>query len=180
MKTVKEVILGVAGGISAYKACDLLRILQRDDFNINVVMTKEAANFIKPLTFQTLSGNKVFNDMFDENIEWNPNHISLAKRADVIIIAPVTANFIGKLAGGICDDLLGCICFGTEAKIILCPAMNENMYKHKIVQANLGKLKDFGMIIVPPIKGRLACGDTGMGHMANVEEIVKIVKKHIK
>lgn len=180
MKIAKEVILGVTGGISAYKACDLVRFLQRDGFDITVVMTKEAANFIKPLTFQTLSGNKVFTDMFDENIEWNPQHISLAKRAAVVLIAPVTANFIGKLANGICDDLLSCICLSTEAKIILCPAMNENMYKHKIVQANLEKLKDLGMIIVSPIRGRLACGDIGIGHMARAEEIVQIVKKHIK
>lgn len=180
MKKAKEIILGVTGGISAYKACDLVRLLQRDGFNITVVMTKEAANFVKPLTFQTLSGNEVFSDMFEKNIEWNPKHISLAKKADIIIIAPVTANFIGKLASGICDDLISCICLAAEAKIILCPAMNENMYKHKIVQANLEKLKNLGMVIVSPIKGRLACGDVGIGHMAEVEEIAKITKKHIK
>lgn len=180
MKRAKEILLGVTGGISAYKACELVRFLQRDGFNISVVMTKEAANFIKPLTFQTLSSNKVFTDMFEENIEWNPRHITLAKRAALVLIAPVTANFIGKLANGICDDLLSCICLSTEAKIILCPAMNENMYKHKIVQSNLERLKDLGMIVVSPIRGRLACGDIGIGHMAPVEEIVQIVKKRIK
>lgn len=180
MKKIKEIILGVTGSISAYKACDLLRFLKNSGFNIRVVMTEEATNFIKPLTFQALSGNEVYINMFTENTSWNPKHIALAKAADIIVIAPATANFIAKLANGICDDLLSCICVATRAKIVLCPAMNENMYKHKAVQDNVRKIKELGVIIVGPVKGRLASGDIGIGHMVEVEDIVRVTKRSIK
>ncbi|MFH1856483.1 MAG: flavoprotein [Candidatus Omnitrophota bacterium] len=177
MKKNKEIILGVTGGISAYKSCDLLRFLQKEGFSVTVVMTKEAKKFITPLTFQTLSKNKVYLDMFEEDVDWNPKHISLAERTSLIIVAPATANFIGKLANGICDDLLSCVCLASPAKIILCPAMNENMYKQKIVQDNLSKIKSWGHEIVGPIKGALACGRNGIGHIAEFEKIIKVAKK---
>jgi phosphopantothenoylcysteine decarboxylase/phosphopantothenate--cysteine ligase len=180
MKKTKEIILGITGSISAYKSCDLLRLLRNAGFNISVIMTKEATNFIKPLTFQTLSGNRVYQDLFEETVEWNPKHISLAKRANLVVIAPATANFIGKLANGICDDLLSCVCLATQAKIILCPAMNENMYRYKVVQTNLKKLKELGFIVIGPVKGRLASGDIGIGHLAELEDILKVIRRHLK
>jgi phosphopantothenoylcysteine synthetase/decarboxylase len=180
MKKAKEVVLGVTGGISAYKACGILRALKRSGFDVSVVMTKEAANFITPLTFQALSGRRVFMNMFDETVERDPKHISLAKRANLIVIAPATANFVAKLANGICDDLLTCICLATRAKIILCPAMNENMYRHKITQENIAKLKKLGLIIIGPVEGRLTSGDIGIGHLAGTEDIAKVIKRNIR
>lgn len=179
MKKGKDVILGITAGISAYKSCELARNLKEEGFNVTVVMTKNAVNFVTPLTFKTLSGNRVYSDIFDQTLDWDPKHINLAQKADIIVVAPATADFIGKLANGICDDLLSCVCIAAKCKIILCPAMNTNMYENEIVQDNLRKLKKAGYIIAGPVKGRLACGDIGAGRMEKVENIRQVIKREI-
>lgn len=178
MSGKKEIILGVTGSIAAYKSCDLIRRLQEAGFNVSVIMTREAEEFITPLTLETLSGNRVFRGMFQEAKEsWEIDHISLAEKADLFLIAPATANIIGKLASGIADDFLGCTAISTKAPVVICPAMNEAMYRNKIVQENIRKLKSLGYKFIEPIKGRLACGKTGEGCLASVERIVDEVKK---
>lgn len=176
----KEVILGVTGSIAAYKACDIINILRRSGFNVTVIMTKEAKEFISPLTLQTLSNNKVYCDMFELPTEWNPLHTSLADKANLILIAPACANTIGKIANGICDDLLTCVVLASDAKILIAPAMNEKMYGHPAVQENIKVLKARGVKFVGPIKGPLACGHDAVGHIATIDSIVSEVKKSLK
>ncbi len=171
MKENAQVILGVCGGIAAYKACDIIRRLQENKREVTVVMTKSSEEFITPLTLETLSGKKAYTGLFDKRE--NLAHISLSKLADVLLIAPATANIIGKIANGIADDLLTCIAMTTRAKIIIVPAMNSQMYNNKIVQENCEKLKKFGIQFVQPIEGNLACGDEGPGHIAEIDDIVK-------
>jgi phosphopantothenoylcysteine decarboxylase/phosphopantothenate--cysteine ligase len=136
-------------------------------------LTKEAEEFVTPLTFQTLSGNKTYSDLFELPDEWNLVHTSLADKAGLVLIAPATANVIGKIAGGICDDILTCTVFATDAPVLIAPAMNEKMYEHKIVQENIRKLKNIGYNFVGPIRGRLACGHEAIGHIAETSQIVK-------
>ena len=174
------VVLGVTGSIAAYKACEIISLLKKDSINVEVILTKEAAEFVAPLTFQTLSQNKVITDMFEAPDEWSPVHTSLADRADAILIAPATANIIGKLAGGICDDMLSCTVFASKVPVLIAPAMNEKMYKHEIVQENIAKLKKTGYKFIGPVKGHLACGCNDIGHIAEVSEIVKEVKRLLK
>ena len=176
-KSKREILLGITGGIAAYKACDIINRLRKLGYRITVVMTAEAHHFITPLTLQSLSGNKVFSDMFAPPTEWEPVHISLAQKAHLVVVAPCSANLIGKLASGICDDLLTCTILATKAKILLVPAMNENMYKNSIVQENVVKLQKRGYAFIGPIKGHLVCGTEGIGHLAVVDDIVKMVKK---
>jgi phosphopantothenoylcysteine decarboxylase/phosphopantothenate--cysteine ligase len=180
VKGRREIILGVTGGIAAYKACDIINGLRKVGIGVTVIMTKEAGHFITPLTLQSLSGNKVYSDMFETVSEWEPEHIALAKKADLVLVAPCSANVIGKVAAGICDDLLTCTILATKAKVLFAPAMNENMYKHKTVQANIAKLKDCNYKIIGPIKGRLVCGDEGIGHLAGVDDILKEAKRLLK
>ncbi len=172
----KNVILGVTASIAIYKACDIIRRLRAEGFAVTVVMTSEAEKFIQPILFQGLSGNKVYRGLFDEQEAWEIEHISLAEKADLVLIAPATANIIGKIAAGICDDLLTCVCCATQAPILISPAMNENMYKNRITQDNIKKLKLLGYRFIEPIKGRLACGRVGVGCLAEVESIIKAVK----
>lgn len=176
----KEVILGVTGSIAAYRACDIVNSLKKAGLNVTVVMTKEAKEFISPLTFQTLSHNKVYSDMFETHSEWNPIHTSLADKADLIIIAPACANVIGKLANGICDDLLTCVVTASAAKVLIAPAMNEKMYASPAIQENINKLKNRGVRMVGPVKGPLACGHEGIGHIAGLDTIVSEVKRSLK
>jgi phosphopantothenoylcysteine decarboxylase/phosphopantothenate--cysteine ligase len=177
----REIILGVTGSIAAYKSCDLIRRLQEAGFNISVVMTREAEEFITPLTLETLSGNRVYRKMFEQAREnWEIDHISLAEKADLVLVAPATANIIGKIAFGICDDILSCAVISTAAPVVVCPAMNDAMYNNKIVQENIKKLQGLGYKFIGPVKGRLACGKTGTGCLAPVEEIVEAVKKILK
>ena len=173
MSKSKEIILGVTGSIAAYKACELINRLRERRINVTAVMTKEAQEFITPLTLQTLSANKVVCDLFalPENV--NPLHISLAQRADLVLIAPATANIIAKLAAGLADDALTALCLSTRAPIVLCCAMNEQMFKHKITRENIARLKKAGSRFIGPRIGRLVCGGRGMGHLAEVEEIVR-------
>ncbi len=175
MSRDKKILLGVTGSIAAYKAAELIRRLKEESYLVSVVMTREAGRFITPLTLRSLCGQKVFQDMFDEE-SWRMNHISLAKEIDLFLIAPATANVIGKIACGLAEDLLTTIALATKAKIIIAPAMNDEMFKNKIVQENIKKLKNLGIIFVPPIKGNLACGTYGEGHLAEIEDIVKTVK----
>jgi phosphopantothenoylcysteine decarboxylase/phosphopantothenate--cysteine ligase len=177
MKKAKDIILGVTASIAIYKACDILRRLKELGFAVTVVMTEEAQELIKPLVFQSLSGNKVYRGMFEHSDTWEIEHISLAEKADLVLIVPATANIIGKIACGICDDLLTCIVCATKAPVLIAPAMNENMYRNRIVQNNIKKLISLGYKFVEPRRGRLASGKLGIGCLAEVETIVKEAKK---
>jgi len=176
MNKTKNIILGVTASIAIYKSCDLVRRLQEEGCSVTVVMTKEAEELIKPVVFQSLSGNKVYTGMFSDTEEWEIGHVSLADRADLVLVAPATANIIAKVAGGICDDLLTCIISATQASVLLAPAMNTNMYKNKITQRNIVQLKSLGYKFVGPREGKLACGKTGVGCLAEVEVIVRAAK----
>lgn len=180
MPKKKEVLLGITGSIAAYKACDIINCLKRAGFNVIPLMTREAKYFISPLTLQTLSGNKVYEDMFALPDNFDPLHTSLAEKANLVLVAPATANFIGKLAGGICDDILSCVILATKAPVLIAPAMNDRMYNHKVVKANISRLKEFGYEFIGPVSGKLACGYVGMGHLAGVDEIVTRVKKVLR
>lgn len=173
----KNIILGVTASIAIYKACDIARRLKEQGFSVTVAMTKEAEELIKPIVFQSLSGNKVYSGLFQTPETWEIEHVSLAELASLILIAPATANIIGKISAGICDDLLTCVICATKAPVLICPAMNDNMYKNKITQQNINKLKSLGYRFVEPKMGRLACGKTGVGCLAEVETIVSAVKK---
>ena len=177
MTKKKNIILGVSASIAIYKACDVVRRLKEQGFVVTVVMTPEAEEFIKPIIFQGLSGNKVYRGFFAEPNAWEIEHISLAEKGDLVLIAPATANIIGKIACGICDDLLTCICCAAKAPVLLAPAMNENMYKNKIVQENIKKLKSLGYKFIEPVEGNLACGKVGVGCLAEVDTIIREVKK---
>lgn len=180
MAKAKTVILGVTGSIAAYKSADVIRRLKEKGLDVSVVMTREAEKFITPLTLKALSGKNVFRDMFDEKEDaWEMAHIKLAQKADMLLIAPATANIIGKIACGIADDLLTCTVMATKAKILMAPAMNDQMYKNKIVEENIAKLKKTGVHFIEPVKGSLACGTFGEGHLADVDDIVKAVSKLI-
>ena len=171
----KTVVIGVSGGIAAYKACDVVSRLKKLNANVHVIMTKGATEFVTPLTFQSLSQNYVVSDMFEEPKTWDVEHISLAKKADVFLIAPATANVIGKIANGICDDMLTTTVMATTGKVLIAPAMNTNMYKNPILQRNISILKELGYNFVNPESGRLACGDVGEGKLASSDTIVEAV-----
>ena len=175
----KNILLGVTGGISAYKSCELSRLLIKDGADVNVVMTSNAEKFVSALTFQYLTGNKVSNDMYDVS-DPKISHIDLADKADLIIICPATANFISKFANGIADNLLLNILLATKVQIIVCPAMNVNMYENKIIQENITRLKKNGVIFIEPETGELACGWEGKGRLAEIENILKFIKKKLQ
>jgi phosphopantothenoylcysteine decarboxylase/phosphopantothenate--cysteine ligase len=175
----KEVVLGVTGSIAIYKAGDIVRRLKDKGFLVTVVMTKEAEEFIRPALFQSLSGNKVYRGLFDSPETWEIGHVSLADKAKLVLIAPATANIIAKVAYGISDDLLTCLVLATKAPVLICPAMNENMYLNKITQENIKKLKNLGYEFIGPREGKLACGKKGLGCLAEVETIVKEVEKNL-
>ena len=171
----KTVVIGVSGGIAVYKTLDVISRLRKLGVNVNVIMTKSATEFVTPLSFQSLSQNYVVCDMFEDPKTWDVEHISLAKRADVFLIAPATANVIGKMAHGIADDMLTTTVMATKGKVLIAPAMNTNMYENPIVQRNISILKELGYNFVEPESGRLACGDTGKGKLATPETIVEDV-----
>lgn len=162
----KNIVLGVSGGIAAYKACELVSRLKKLNAEVHVIMTASASKFVSPLTFQSLSLNQVVVDMFESPKYWEIEHISLAKLADVLVIAPATANVIGKLASGIADDMLSTTVMAASSPVIIAPAMNTNMYENPAVQENIQRLKKRGYIFVEPGEGRLACGDVGKGKLA--------------
>lgn len=176
-----QVIVGVTGSIACYKACDLVSALRKEDgVAVHVVMTKEAARFVSPLTFQTLSGNRVYSDLFEAPEEWDLLHTSLSAQADLVLVCPATLNLIGKLANGICDDLLTCILFATKAPVVLAPAMNKAMYEHKVTQGNITRLKSLGYEFVGPIRGELACRQVGMGHIAEGQDVLTAARRRLK
>ena len=176
----KNIILGVTASIAIYKACDIARRLLKEDFDLSIVMTKNAAQLISPKVLSALAGGQVYWDMFEVSAIWGMEHISLAKKADLVLIAPATANIIGKIANGIADDLLSTTVVATRAPVLIAPAMNENMYRNRIVQEGIQKLKRLGYKFIEPKKGRLACGDVGIGHLAEVEAIVREAKRFLK
>jgi phosphopantothenoylcysteine decarboxylase / phosphopantothenate---cysteine ligase len=168
----KTVVIGVSGGIAVYKICDVVSRLKKLGVNVHVIMTKSSTEFVAPLTFQTLSQNYVVTDMFEDPKTWDVEHISLAKKADLFLVAPATANVIGKISNGIADDMLTTTIMATKAKILFAPAMNTNMYENPIVQRNIKTLRELGYNFVEPESGRLACGDIGSGKLASPEVIV--------
>ena len=173
MLTGKTIVLGVTGGIAAYKSANLASMLVKLNADVHVIMTHNATHFITPMTFETLTNNKCIVDTFDRNFSFDVKHVSLAKKGDLFVVAPCTANVIGKLAHGICDDMLTTTMLATKAPKLIAPAMNTGMWENPILQDNLLKLKGYGYHIIDPIIGRLACGDTGTGKMNSEEVIVE-------
>ncbi|MDY4442689.1 MAG: bifunctional phosphopantothenoylcysteine decarboxylase/phosphopantothenate--cysteine ligase CoaBC, partial [Butyricicoccus sp.] len=171
----KTVVLGVTGGIAAYKACDLVSRLHKKHINIRIIMTEHACEFVQPLTFEVLSGNRVVTDMFNRDFPWEVEHISLAKAADVFAVVPATANILGKYAHGIADDMLSTTLLATRAPVLFAPAMNTAMYENPAVQQNIMELKQRGCLFVEPASGMLACGDTGKGKLADVDTIEQAI-----
>ena len=172
MNDKKNIVVGITGGIAAYKTIDVISRLRKLGYEINVIMTKSACEFVTPLTLETISNNPVTTDMFKRETPWEVEHIALAKKADLFVIAPATANIIGKIANGIADDMLTTTIMAHTGKKLIAPAMNTNMYANSIVQENLRKLKEMGYETVGPGSGMLACGDVGWGRMSEPEEIV--------
>lgn len=175
----KTILIGVSGSIAAYKVATLVSMLKKQEAEVIVSMTENATNFINPITFETLTNNRCLVNTFDRNFEFNTEHISVAKKADLVIIAPATANVIGKIANGIADDMLTTTIMACKCKKLIAPAMNTNMYENPIVQDNIEKLKHFGYEIIEPNEGRLACGDVGKGKMAEPEEILEYIFREI-
>ena len=173
MLTGKTIVLGVTGSIAAYKTANLASMLVKLHADVHVIMTQNACHFVNPITFETLTGHKCLVDTFDRNFEFDVKHISLAKKADVALIAPCTANVIGKLASGICDDMLTTTLFAMKSPILLSPAMNTAMWENSILQENLLRLERHGYQIITPATGRLACGDTGSGKMPSEEVLLE-------
>ena len=173
MKDKKCVVVGVSGGVAVYKTLDVISRLRKKDVEVHVIMTKSATEFVTPLSFQSLSQNMVITDMFAEPKAWEIQHISLAKKADLMLIVPATANIIGKVANGIADDMLSTTIMATKAPVVFCPAMNTNMYENPIVQRNISLLKELGYEFIEPASGRLACGDEGKGKLQDTEIIAE-------
>lgn len=173
----KNIILGVTSSIAAYKSANVASALVKKGCNVNVLMTENATNFINPLTFEELTKHKCIIDTFDRNVQYNVAHISLAVSADAFIIAPASANVIGKIANGIADDMLTTTVMACKCPVIISPAMNTNMYENPIVQDNLAKLERFGYIIVPPAEGRLACGTIGKGKMPDEQVLLDYLER---
>ena len=179
MLTGKTVLLGVTGSIAAYKIAYLASALKKLHAQVHVLMTQNATNFINPITFETLTGNKCLVDTFDRNFQFSVEHVSIAKQADVVMIAPASANVIGKLAHGIADDMLTTTIMACKCKKIVSPAMNTNMYENPIVQDNLAILQHYGYEVIEPASGYLACGDTGAGKMPEPEMLLDYILREI-
>ncbi|MBE5938260.1 MAG: bifunctional phosphopantothenoylcysteine decarboxylase/phosphopantothenate--cysteine ligase CoaBC [Lachnospiraceae bacterium] len=179
MLTNKTVVLGVTGSIAAYKMANVASMLVKLHADVHVIMTSNATNFINPITFETLTGNKCLTDTFDRNFQFNVEHVSLAKRADIFLVAPASANIIGKMACGIADDMLSTTLLAAKCPILVAPAMNTNMFTNSIVQDNIRKLHDYGMTIIEPATGYLACGDTGSGKLPDENILLEYILKEI-
>ena len=179
MLTGKTIVLGVTGSIAAYKSASLASALVKEHADVHVIMTPNAVNFINPITFETLTHNKCITDTFDRNFEFDVKHISLAKKADIFMIAPATANIIGKLASGIADDMLSTTVMAAKCPVVLAPAMNTAMYDNSIVQENMSKLRMHGYTVIEPSAGYLACGDTGRGKMPEPEYLKDVILHEI-
>ncbi len=175
----KTVLLGVTGGIAAYKMANVASSLVKLGINVHVIMTQNATNFINPIVFETLTSHKCIIDTFDRNFDFKVEHISLAKAADVVLVAPATANVIGKMANGIADDMLTTTILACKCHKIVAPAMNTNMYDNPIVQDNLTKLEGYGFEIISPASGHLACGDSGKGKLPDEAVLIEYILKEI-
>lgn len=180
----KKILIGVTGGIAAYKAAEIVSQLTQKGACVKAIMTKCAMEFVTPLTFQTLSHNKVYTDMFEKVDNYSPVHISLAEESDLVLIAPATANIIGKIAHGIADDFLSTVVMSVSGRarncpVLIAPAMNENMYLNPIVQENIGKLKKLGYVFISPEKGPLACQKVGEGRLASFDTIMEALAKAV-
>ena len=176
----KKILLGVTASIAAYKACDLITELRDQGYAVTVAMTKDAHHFVTPLTLQSFSGTDVVEDFFSVPGRLKPVHIELAKKSDLILIAPATADLIAKLAHGLADDVLTCTVLASTAPVVIAPAMNEKMLANSFTQENISRLKKAGMTFVDPIEGHLVCSDHGMGHLAENASILKAVKDRLK
>ena len=179
MLSGKTVLLGVSGSIAAYKIANLASALKKMRADVHVLMTKNSTNFINPITFESLTGNKCLVDTFDRNYQFQVEHVSISKKADVVMLAPASANIIGKIAGGIADDMLTTTVMACKCPVYLSPAMNTNMYENPIVQDNLKKLESYGYHVITPASGYLACGDTGAGKMPEPEVLLEYILKEI-
>lgn len=168
----KNVVLGITGSIAAYKMANVASTLVKKGCNVQVIMTKNAENFINPITFEELTKNKCITDTFDRNFQYNVAHISIADSADAFMIAPATANIIGKITGGIADDMLSTTIMAAKCPKIIAPAMNTNMFENPVVKDNIEKLKHYGFTVIPPAKGRLACGTTGSGKLPDESVLI--------
>ena len=171
----KNIIIGVTGGIAAYKALDVVSYFRKQNHNVHVIMTKNATKFVPELTFETISNNKVSVDTFDRNFEYNVEHVSLANMADVFCVVPATANFIAKAANGIADDMLTTTFLACHCPKLICPAMNTNMYYNPINLSNIEKCREYGMKFIDSASGVLACGDVGKGRLAPVNDIIDMI-----
>lgn len=176
----KNILIGMCGGIACYKIAGLVSKLKKYGFDVDVIMTKNATQFITPLTMRSLSKNPVVVDMFHETDNYDVKHISLASKADVVLVAPATANMIGKVAHGIADDMLSTVIMATRAKVIFAPAMNDNMFTNKIVQQNIQTLKNLDYKFIEPEVGNLACGTVGVGKLANTQKITEFILKELE
>jgi phosphopantothenoylcysteine decarboxylase/phosphopantothenate--cysteine ligase len=177
---MKNIVMGVTGSIAVYKVPSLIRELRQKGINVDVIMTEHATKFISPLTLQTVSNNQVHTDMFTEVKVYQPEHITLAKKATLIAIIPATANIIGKIATGLADDLLSATVMATSAKVLIAPAMNSQMYHNPIVQENIKKLKQLGYIFIGPEKGKLICEEEAEGRLADKDKIISAIEELLK
>ena len=175
----KTIVLGVTGSIAAYKIANLASMLVKLNADVHVIMTQNATHFITPMTFETLTNNKCIVDTFDRNFNFDVKHVSLAKRGDLFLVAPCTANVIGKVANGICDDMLTTTIMATKAPVLFSPAMNTGMWENPVLQDNLKKLQHYGYHVIEPVVGRLACGDTGSGKMPSEETLLEHILLHL-
>lgn len=175
----KTVVLAVSGSIAAYKIANLASMLKKLHADVQVLMTRNATNFINPITFETLTGNKCLVDTFDRNFQYSVEHVALAKRADVVLVAPASANVIGKIVNGLADDMLTTTVMACKCHKIISPAMNTQMFENPIVQDNLTKLQRFGYEVIQPAHGYLACGDTGAGKMPEPETLLQYILKEV-
>ena len=173
---MKNIVVGVCGGIACYKAIEIVNQLKKDGYNVNVIMTKSAQEFVTPLTFQVMSGNNVITDMYDKGDHLGTAHIDLGKNADVFVIVPATANIIGKITSGIADDMLSTTIMVARCPIVIAPAMNTAMYENPFVQANMMKLKENGYHVLNTQEGLLACGDEGKGKLLPWDVITQYIK----
>ena len=177
MSKKNNIVVGICGGIAIYKACELVRLLKKNGYDVICLMTQEATKLIQPELFGYLSQNKVYIDIFSENDKFDPNHIQLAAWAEKIVIMPATAHMVAKLSSGLCDDIVALTVLSTKAKVLICPAMHENMYKNKVVTENISNLKKRGYKFSGPIKGKLLNNKLAMGHLQEISQIFKSLKQ---
>ncbi len=173
---IKNIVVGITGGIAAYKALNIVSELKKSGYNVDVIMTKNATEFVAPLTFETISQNKVIVDMFEKKMNIEVEHISLAEKADLVLVVPATYNIVGKVASGIADDMLSTVISATKSKVVFALAMNTNMYNNPILAENIQKLKKYGYIFIEADNGRLACGISGAGRLKKEADIIQEVK----